>query len=137
MFDGLSSEVRVRIDATSNDLQALAGASPYAVGRIATGAGRSDAATVLVRGAHAVDTDAKVSSADVIALPRAVDPSTALLVAPVAMVLSLWETLQLELGEVAVWTGGSPRPPAPPPSFPARAPHPLAPAGPAGHAGRH
>jgi threonine dehydrogenase-like Zn-dependent dehydrogenase len=50
----------------------------------------------------------KVSGADVMAFARRLDPSSAILVPPVATALALWDTMHLELGEAAVWTGGSP-----------------------------
>jgi NADPH:quinone reductase-like Zn-dependent oxidoreductase len=109
VFERFASEVRVRIDGTSEQVQALGGYEPYSVGRLATtGTTRVDPVTVLVRGRHQVDSEVKVSSADVVALSRSLDVSSAVLVPPVAAALALWETLNLELGEAAVWTGGSP-----------------------------
>ena len=109
MSERFATEVRVRIDSTSDQVKALEGYESYAVGRLATaGTTRVDPVMVLVRGRHAVDSEAKVSSTDVVALSGSLDVSSALLVPPLATALALWNTLQLELGEAAVWTGGSP-----------------------------
>jgi len=103
------TEIRIRIDGTSHQVQALGGCEPYSAGRLATmGATRVNPGTVLVRGHHQIDSEVIVSSADVITLPRSVELSSAMLIPPVASALALWETLHLELGEAAVWTGGAP-----------------------------
>jgi hypothetical protein len=102
-----NGDLRIRIDATSGQLAALRQTRPYAAGRLLA-TGRRDPVTVLVRGAHAAETEVTAASGDIVVLPAHVDPISALVVPAVASALAVWESLNLELGEAAVWTGGSP-----------------------------
>ena len=61
---------------------------------------------VLVRGIHSVDSEIRVSASDCVAIEGSIDPSLAVLVPSLAITLAFWNTLQLELGDAAVWTGG-------------------------------
>src|SRR5258707_983619 len=91
---------RIRIEGSSADLP-LRGCDPFAGGHNAD-------STVLVRGDHAVGSEVTVSAADCLELPQSLECPLALLVPPLAWTLALWATLELELGDAAVFTEAGP-----------------------------
>lgn len=103
MSDRGGNDLRVRIDATSGDVAALAGYAPFASGRIANS---SDVA--LVPGVQIVDSELVVHPSECVRVPGPLDPSLGILAPALASALSLWETLRLELGDAAAWTTGGP-----------------------------
>ena len=105
MFEPISSEVRVRIAAGSSAFRFAGATSPFALGSTIR-QGRVNDRPVLVRGDFHAGTDAPALTSDCIALPEGVDAANAPLILPVATALSLWQSVELELGEAAVWTSG-------------------------------
>jgi threonine dehydrogenase-like Zn-dependent dehydrogenase len=100
----IASEIRVRI---TSGFTSPGSTTPIALGRtLAARQGRGGDRSVLVRGDFHAGADVTVLTSDCVALPEGVEPATAPLVLPVATALSLWQSLDLELGEAAVWTTG-------------------------------
>lgn len=104
MSEPIASEIRVRI---TGGFTVAGSTSRVALGRtLSSRPGRTGDRSVLVRGDFHAGTDVTVLTSDCVALPDGVDAATAPLVLPVASVLSLWQSVDLELGEAAVWTTG-------------------------------
>jgi hypothetical protein len=100
----IASEIRVRI---SSGFTVAGSTTPFALGRtLSARQGRGGDRSVIVRGDFHAGTDVAVLTADCVALPEGIDAATAPLVLPVATALSLWQSVDLELGEAAVWTTG-------------------------------
>jgi threonine dehydrogenase-like Zn-dependent dehydrogenase len=77
------------------------------VGRRVDGSTRREA-SLLIRGDHQVGSEASISAAGCFQLPQPLDAPLALLVAPLAWALSIWDELELELGDAAVFTEAGP-----------------------------
>lgn len=98
---------RLKIAARSRDLPLFQHLQPFSVAsRFGDTASGADA-LLLFAGDGAVDAEVDVEAADAVLLPPGVTVAQALLVPSLTAVLALWETLQLELGDVAVITSGS------------------------------
>jgi threonine dehydrogenase-like Zn-dependent dehydrogenase len=97
--------VRVRIEASSSGAAAPAGYAAATLTKASTPGTRS---IVLVPGAHVPGSDVDANAADCLTLPVPLDPALAILVPPLAAALAVWETLRLEIGDAAVWTGSGP-----------------------------
>lgn len=108
MSERSGESVRVRIEASSRDASALSEYRPYAAGSLTRPGVPGTPRTVLVPGSYAPGADIETAASDCVLLPAAVEPAVAVLVPAVAASLALWETLRLELGDAAVWTGGGP-----------------------------
>jgi NADPH:quinone reductase-like Zn-dependent oxidoreductase len=80
---------------------------PFAVARRFSDAAPGADALLLFAGDSAVDAEVDADAVDAVLLPPGVTVAQALLVPPLAAALALWDTLQLELGDVAVITSGS------------------------------
>lgn len=107
MSESVLSTRRLKVAARSRDLPLLQLLQPYAVAsRFSDDASDADA-LILFRGDMAVDAEIDREPDGAVRLPSGVTVAQALLVPPLAAVLALWETLQLELGDVAVITSGS------------------------------
>lgn len=103
MFDPGGQRLGVRIDATSAELLALATQQPFACGRLLGPVRRA----VLLRGDHAPGTEIEIDAGSCVPLPPCEEVEDILLIAPTAALLAAWRTLNLELGDAAVWTGDS------------------------------
>jgi NADPH:quinone reductase-like Zn-dependent oxidoreductase len=105
--ESVLSTRRLRVAARSRDLPLFQQLQPFAVASRVSDTGPGDDALLLFAGDLAVDADVAADAADAVLLPPGVTLAQALLVPSLAAVLALWETLQLELGDVAVITSGS------------------------------
>jgi threonine dehydrogenase-like Zn-dependent dehydrogenase len=110
MSERYADDLRLSIEASSGDVEALAGYRPFAAGRVVAGpsTGRQRADVALFSGAHQPGSEVRARNSDCLLIPGDVDPQLAILVPPLASALAIWETLQLELGDAAVWTTGAP-----------------------------
>src|SRR5687768_12342315 len=94
--ESVLSTRRLKIAATSRDLPLLQHLQPFAVARRFSDAAPGADSLLLLAGDRAVEADADVDPADAVLLPSGVTIDQALLVPPLAAVLALWDTLQLE-----------------------------------------
>lgn len=100
----MSEQYRLIADATSADVESLRGYEPFAVARAADASARR----FFIRGAATPGAEVSLPASECLPFPKDMDASRAILALPVASVLALWDIVSLELGEVAVWTAGSP-----------------------------
>lgn len=108
MSEPLSDSMRIRVVARSRVLPGFEGSVPFAAGYVEEPAGRAPARPVLIPGDAQEGTTIDVAADRVIRLKTALSPAHALLVAPLAMAMSFWDRLGLELGDAAVYTEGGP-----------------------------
>ena len=107
-----NSQVHVLLEKKSCSEGALKSCSLFGVGRVVSSRpkdlGSSNGGLVLVRIADSEGSEIVVKKTDCIPIPDDLDVDLAIWVPPLAFALWIWEKLSLELGEVAVYSGGSP-----------------------------
>jgi hypothetical protein len=108
MLDRHGETVRLRIEALSRDITALASFRPFSAGRINAGTVDLRGTVALLPGVHEIDGETQAGVSDCLLLSNDIAASDAVLIPPLAAALAAWEKLQLELGEAAVWSAGAP-----------------------------
>ncbi|MGE3512710.1 MAG: hypothetical protein AB7N65_27935 [Vicinamibacterales bacterium] len=104
MSESRTATRSVQIVARSRDLPGFESAAPFAAGYV----DGSPDALALVPSDAATGASAEVPADRLLTLHRALPPSLALLVPPLATAMSFWDRLGLELGDAAVYTDGGP-----------------------------
>jgi NADPH:quinone reductase-like Zn-dependent oxidoreductase len=105
--ESLLSTRRLTIAGRSRDLPRFQGLAPFTVARRCSNSASDADALLLVPGDGQVDAEVDIENRHTLRLSPTMTVAQALLIPPLAAVLALWETLQLELGDVAVITAGS------------------------------
>jgi threonine dehydrogenase-like Zn-dependent dehydrogenase len=107
-----NSRVRVLLERQSCSEEALQSCSRFGVGRVLGSSPKnsvpSNGALVLVKTDGKEDSEIAVKKIDCIPIPDDMDARLAIWIPPLAFALWIWEKLFLELGEVAVYSGGMP-----------------------------
>jgi threonine dehydrogenase-like Zn-dependent dehydrogenase len=109
--DRTSSTLELRVAARSGDCEGFAAGRPYVVGYPATSATASagpHAGGLLLAPVDAAhDAVVRVPEASCLRVADSLDATRALALPALAVALSMWESLRLELGDAAVVTSGS------------------------------
>ncbi|MBI4524215.1 MAG: hypothetical protein HY695_10440 [Deltaproteobacteria bacterium] len=102
----------VVLDRKSRLVDGLAEWTSYGVGRVvgidAKKNGFSPGSLLLVKTWDSDNPEVVVSERDCLLVPDGLDADVAILAPPLALVLWIWEKLALELGEIAVYSEGTP-----------------------------
>jgi hypothetical protein len=109
--DRLSSTLELRVAGRSRDVEGLRLCTPYVVGRPAASEWSSrepGGGLVLAPIDAEQDSVVRVSEITCLQVADSLDAIHALALPPLAVALSMWESLHLELGDAAVFTSGSP-----------------------------
>jgi threonine dehydrogenase-like Zn-dependent dehydrogenase len=105
------SQVDVLLERKSCSEEALKSCSPFGVGRVVSSHPKDLASPnrghVLVRIAGSEGSEIAVKKTDCIPIPDDLDVHLAIWIPALAFALWIWEKLSLELGEVAVYSGGT------------------------------
>ncbi|MCP9442486.1 MAG: hypothetical protein NNA20_07815, partial [Nitrospira sp.] len=104
--------IEILIEQTAQSFGIATDGSAYGVGRVLGTAAASrtgeKASWVLAAIDHPSSSTVVVPETACFPVPPSLGRDVALLAVPVAAALNVWDRLQLELGEVAVYTGGHP-----------------------------
>jgi threonine dehydrogenase-like Zn-dependent dehydrogenase len=107
-----NSRVDILLERKSSSEEALKNCSPFGVGRVVSSRPKdlasSNGGLVLVRIAGSEGSEIAVKKTDCIPIPNDLDIRLAIWIPALAFALWIWEKLSLELGDVAVYSGGTP-----------------------------